>query len=328
MNNLQTYKNVLRVAGILAFCFIQLLGLEFIEHGNIKLNNAPNVLAFIFYILLILSLGTYVVKSIKSVGPSEIGIILFFGKPLFQLNSGVIIVPVGIFKLSLEKSTITQDEYPNSLEPAIMMLHGKSHANDLGNPLNVQLSTPINFTVTYRINNLNDLLKIIGNQQDLRKQLGNVIIIVAQHIIAMSVLSENLMNNLDLNDKIKTLAVERTKDWGIEIISIGIRIDISMIDKSIIERQKEVIKAHSMKEVEEIKKVFIGVADAEAERRLLTAKANGYKEIADKLGMKDADVLTMIDIIENSLKGSKANGTADQNTILKVAREIKNSARI
>jgi regulator of protease activity HflC (stomatin/prohibitin superfamily) len=54
----------------------------------------------------------YTLVSFKTVGPTELGAKLFFGKPLYEVSSGLVFIPFGIFQLKKETRLTIQDEIP------------------------------------------------------------------------------------------------------------------------------------------------------------------------------------------------------------------------
>lgn len=54
----------------------------------------------------------YALISFCTVGPTELGVILFFGNPLREVSSGLVFVPFGICQLKTETRLTIQDELP------------------------------------------------------------------------------------------------------------------------------------------------------------------------------------------------------------------------
>ncbi|MEK7581751.1 MAG: hypothetical protein AAB488_00245 [Patescibacteria group bacterium] len=54
----------------------------------------------------------YTVASLKTVGPTELGAILFFGKPTIEVHSGLVFVPKFICRLQKETTLVIQKELP------------------------------------------------------------------------------------------------------------------------------------------------------------------------------------------------------------------------
>lgn len=59
---------------------------------------------------------TYILASIRMVDAQEVGAVFFFGKPLFNVNPGLYIVPLGICELKRETGLVIQMELPANPE--------------------------------------------------------------------------------------------------------------------------------------------------------------------------------------------------------------------
>ena len=58
----------------------------------------------------------YIAASLRIVGPTELGCILRFGKPLKNVSSGLVFAPLWIFTLETETKLVIQDELPTEPE--------------------------------------------------------------------------------------------------------------------------------------------------------------------------------------------------------------------
>jgi len=55
----------------------------------------------------------YTLISLRMVGPTELGALLLFGKPICEVSSGLVFVPFGISQLKKETRLTIQDELPS-----------------------------------------------------------------------------------------------------------------------------------------------------------------------------------------------------------------------
>lgn len=297
------------------------------------LDDEPILLThFLLFSLLLLTI-TYLILSLKRVEANEIGCVLLFGKPLFQVGPGLAFAPIAFYDLKKETGLVIQERFPeDNAKNSIRIIHGHpdSHSH---NPLHTQLTTPVTIVVRYRIVNFVVFIQIIGSREELKKQMRDAIVAKARYEFAKRSVSENLQRIEEINDLLQDSLYDFTKDWGVDLSSVQIEsIDTTEIDEALLkipraefDKREAIIKAEGTGEAEKIKREFIGIGDAKAMELMLFAKASGYKEIAKKLNMESGQTLIYVDLISNVLSGAKLNFIgADMNEILKITTAIKN----
>ena len=120
--------------------------------------------------------GLYVVYFIFSfyqIGPNEIGCVLHFGKPLFQVGTGLAFVPKFIYTLERESKLELQMQFPeNEKDIPIRIMHGKleNQLDSLG-----QITTPVTIVVRYKIKDFVAFIHTIGSRGELKNQIHKVV---------------------------------------------------------------------------------------------------------------------------------------------------------
>lgn len=142
---------------------------------------------------LFLAQALYVGMSLRSIGPTEFGVILFFGKPVYPVNSGLILVPWGLFDIFTVTKNIFQivvgsvqtdredrpvpveKEQKDSIVLEDNTPYRVSYAdlNDLddatetekkgGNPLHRTITTDTRIILTFKIRDVSCFLEHIGS---------------------------------------------------------------------------------------------------------------------------------------------------------------------
>lgn len=240
----------------------------------------------------------------NQINVDEIGVVLEFGKPLFQVSTGLIFTPFP-FKLHKETKLVIEEQYPedekaeNGNVSKIYVTHGTSQSTS-NDALDNRITTSISIVCRYRIVDLKIFLASIGNKEQLRKQIRDIVVTTTQIECSKETVGKNYSRLTEINSKLKTAVETLTSNWGIQIITVllqnidlGGAINEALYNVPISIINKEVNKNNAQKIYYE------GLAEADVYKALQYAKAEGYKKIAEELNIPEAKVLYQIDAITN-----------------------------
>ncbi len=165
---------------IFIIIFVTLIILPFFTDYNIfvafKLFGETVNLLLIYYVSIIGITIKYIFNSLKKVEADQIGCVLLFGKPLFQVGSGLNFVPFGFYELKKETGLVIQEQFPeNNATNPIRITHGFPDSQS-DNPLDTQITTSVTIVVSYKIVNFVKFIQIIGSIEELKKQMGHAVI--------------------------------------------------------------------------------------------------------------------------------------------------------
>ena len=201
----------------------------------------------------------YIVFSFKTVGPTELGAILFFGKPVKEVSSGLVFIPLGICKLQTETRLTIQDELPSDPQhiyrgedkipegmfPPIRIPFGFPRtAEDLekldikfppgmtkkelvvpleDDPLNVRVTAEVVPIIRWNIKDYIQFLTTIGSRKEARNQMEDCAIASLTREFAKITPAVALANlgtySYALEEEIK----ERIEGWGINLKNAQIK---------------------------------------------------------------------------------------------------------
>ncbi len=194
----------------------------------------------------------YVVFSFKTVGPTELGAILFFGRPIKEVRSGLVFVPLGICQLKTETRLTIQEELPG--DPALIF-RGTGEVpkgmfppiripfankpkdpekTDPGDPLNRRVTAEVVPIIRYRIADYILFLTTIGDREQAKKQMEDATIALCMRELPQMTVAEALVTLLEFNQTlqktIEQLVHEEEIDgklvqkWGIKVETVQIKL--------------------------------------------------------------------------------------------------------
>ncbi len=271
------------------------------------------LLRVVFFLILILYMWIGA-RGFSELGPNEVGLILQFGKPMCQVESGFIWLPApNIWSLQRETKLDIEEQFPenekhtNSPTPPILITHGasKTLSND---PLDNRLTTTVSIVCRYKIVDLKAFVSTIGNKDQLRRQIKDIVITTTQVECAKDTVGKNLNRIPEINSKLKLAVTDLTQTWGIEVITVLLQnIDLG---GSINEALRNVPISQINIEINKnnAQKIFYdGLAQAEVHKAFQYAKAEGYKIIAEKLNIPEPVVIFQIDTLANIWRNNNAD---------------------
>jgi len=272
----------------------------------------------------------YLIISIKQVGPTELGAILFFGKPIQEVESGLVFVPFGICSLITENALIIQEQYPDDPEkvwkgdsdkmplggkfvPPIRITHkaGTEHETKI-DPLHKRMTTEVSIIVRYKIKKGKYItfLQTIGDTKEARRQIRDTVVATARKEFARKTPATTLEEWEIVDKKLKDDIVELVKLWGVEVddvrmedLDFGKTVNIALRDVPEAVLKKDVTKTNA--DAEEYKRTHEGMGTAEARRIFLEAEAVGYNRIAQELGITEGSFILAMESAKTALEKSK-----------------------
>jgi regulator of protease activity HflC (stomatin/prohibitin superfamily) len=256
-------------------------------------------------------LGVYTLISLRIVGPTEVGAVLFFGKPLFEAKSGLVFVPLGICELVLETKLRIEQELPADPEfidhghsdedtvkkgyfPPIRITFAEGKKENI-DPLERRLTTEVVPMVIWQIDNFPKFLQAVGDREEARGQMADMAVSVFTEILTRISAATALKRVPKTNEKLLKDIKERTKEWGITVhdariktfgLSHDLNLAIQKMAQSSAEARATVIEAEATK----TKRRLEGEGDGAAEQARLNARTAGFKKMADDLNVEPSVV--------------------------------------
>jgi len=292
--------------GVAAFIFFRpLIGMTLFGVPNLLHTIACGTFLGIYFFFLYL--------CFEKIGPNEIGCVLLFGKPLFQVSSGLIFIPKPFYELIKETRLVIEEQYPedeitNSRKiTPIYITHGSSQATST-DPLDNRITTAVSLVCRYKITDLSKFLTSIGDREQLRRQIRDIVVTTTQVECSKETVGKNYNRLPEINSKLKFGVENLTGDWGIEIVTVllqnidlGGAINDALRNVPISIINKEVNKNNSQKIY------YDGLAEAEVHKAFQFAKAEGYKVIARELNISEPAVVYQIDTLANMWRKNNAD---------------------
>ncbi len=251
----------------------------------------------------------YTITSFRTIGPTELGARLLFGKPIDNLSSGPVFIPFGVFTLELAPATYMQDELPSDPEN---IFHGEgtpppgkfspiripfglpTEEND--DPYDHRMTQQVVPVVTWRIKDLVKFLATIGGVKEARRQLEDAAIAMLTEAFAKITPAVALKgmegHSLALHTALSTVVL----DWGIELKSAKIKAinfnhelntAILGVPQATVTAKAAIITAEGEKQ----KRRLEGEGDGAAEQAVLEGRTTGLLDMVTRLGVSGSQVL-------------------------------------
>lgn len=212
--------------------------------------------------IILAILMVYLRQSFKIVGPTELGAVLLFGRPLYQVDPGLVFVPFLICKIMREDGTTIARQFP--AEPELVDKSGddskpvkegykkpirvatasynmlsdemkKKIKGDINDPLNKMLVVEPSAVVRFQIIDYLSFLKNIGSLEkaisQMRDTVDTVLNIEFPKRTPSLLIQDKEEINKELLDKIEilvgdpdnpTAVAEKKRSWGINVINAQI----------------------------------------------------------------------------------------------------------
>lgn len=299
----------------------------------------------------------YALISFRTVGPTKLGALLFFGKPLYEVRSGLVFVPFGICQLKIETRLTIQDELPADPEhifrnedkevvpegkfPPIRIPFGfpkkteelkridikfpeGSTKGELdippeNDPLNIRVTAEVVPVIRWRIKNYIKFLTTIGSREEARRQMEDCAIGSLTREFAKITPAVALANLGTYSFNLSEQIKERILNWGIELASVQVK--MINFHRDLNAAIGSVPQAKLGKEKDRLE----GEGKGAKEKAILDGRTDGLNRMADELKISGAAVLgaeTARAITENPGQKTIVVGSAGFSELVGVASAV------
>lgn len=258
---------------------------------------------------LFLAVILYTIASLRQLGPTELGARILFGKPIDQVSSGFVFVPVGIFELEIAPAIFIQDELPSNPEnifrgdgqvpegkfPPIRIPFGlPTEEND--DPYDHRMTQEVVPVITWRIEDFIKFLTTIGNKEEARRQMEDTAVAMLTEAFAKITPAVALGDLATKSDELMDAIDRRVDGWGIELKSVKIKAinfnhelnaAILNVPQATVNAKAAIITAEAKKRQMELE----GEGAGNAEKAVLNGRTAGLKNMATELGIDGSAVL-------------------------------------
>lgn len=263
----------------------------------------------------------YVSLSFKQIGPRDTGVLLFFGRPILKVDSGLVFAPLGIIRLETVTKIVREKEYPDPEKvwkgdepvpqgkiPPIRVIQGQEEKEE--DPLSKRMTTEISAIVRYRITDFMVFIGTIGSLEELDKTIEDLLIASLRKKLAIISPAKTLKNWDEIENELHKEVKDLVEDWGVEAqttrvkeVDIGHKVNSALRDiiASALSKKSIFINA----EAERDKRTLEGTGLANAKQVLLEAEAVGYKKIAAELGLKESELVLFAETVKTLTEKSQ-----------------------
>ncbi len=268
----------------------------------------------------------YLLLSLKSVGPTELGALLLFGKPTTEVGSGLVMVPLGLFSLITETALTMQDQFPGNPEDvqktdSDMLEKGKvfpiraTHAKakkKTDDAIDNRITTEVSVISREKIKRgkFITFLTTIGSTEEMRKQIRDTVEGGVKREFARRTPAKTLQDLDVINALLKADIKRLTKKWGIEIVDVQL-VDIDLgkkinkalrdVPAALLAKQKTITD----KEAEGEGLRLVGEGTAKTRELFLKAEAIGAKALSEITKTEEGKVALWIETMGKGVE--KAN---------------------
>lgn len=258
---------------------------------------------------LFLAVILYTIASLRQLGPTELGARILFGKPIDQVSSGFVFVPVGIFELEIAPAIFIQDELPSNPEnifrgdgqvpegkfPPIRIPFGlPTEEND--DPYDHRMTQEVVPVITWRIEDFIKFLTTIGSKEEARRQMEDTAVAMLTEAFAKITPAVALSDLATKSDELLDAIDKRVDGWGIELKSVKIKAinfnhelnaAILNVPQATVNAKAAIITAEAKKRQMELE----GAGAGNAEKAILDGRTAGLKNMVSELGIDGRAVL-------------------------------------
>lgn len=251
----------------------------------------------------------YTIFSFRTLGPTELGAVLFFGKPIKSVSSGLVFIPLGICQLAKETRLTIQDELPADPEhiyrgegaappgmfpPIRIPFNDKPEGDD---PLSRRITAEIVPVIRWRIKDYIKFLTTIGSRPEAKRQMEDATIGLCMRELPHKTVSEALMELKIFNAELQTTIEEMVEKWGIhtetaQIKQINFHHALNDSISSVPEAEFKAKATVKTAEAEKKKRALEGQGSGDAEKAILDGRTAGLKTMKNDLGLTSDLVLS------------------------------------
>jgi hypothetical protein len=263
------------------------------------------------WILFLLQIG-YSIEGIHQIGPTELGVRLFFRRPINNLYSGFVWIPPIVCGLITETRLTIQDELPSDPEniyhgdepttpegkfPPIRIPFGYPAQDEVNDdPLNVRMTQEVVLIIRWRIVNFRVFISTIGDKDEARRQMEDNSVSILLREFGKITPAKALLN-LDAYDGILSNEIRNNiLNWGVELDSAKIKLivlthaingAIQEIGEATAKKKARIIEAEGIKRSDQLQ----GEGKGLAEKGLLDGRTSGLKKMVDDLDVDSKTIL-------------------------------------
>ncbi len=267
---------------------------------------------------MFLAIVLYTIASLRTIGPTELGARILFGKPMDNVYSGFVFVPFGIFELKTASRLVIQSELPANPEhifhgegetpagkfPPIRIPFGPPNKGDGipdDDPVNARMVAEVVPVISWLINDFVRFLTTVGDIDEAKRQMEDASVAMITEAFAkitpaaalrdLEVHSQNLKEAID-----KRVDRDEETRWGIDLKSAKIKaINFSHdLNTAILGIPQATVKAKAVTitaEGEKVKRRLEGEGAGAAEQAVLEGRTTGLKKMMDDLGLSGQVIL-------------------------------------
>jgi regulator of protease activity HflC (stomatin/prohibitin superfamily) len=324
MDILKKYLTTFNVTVVSVYLILFLCEYFVLSNHSYKIFDSKYNIGLVVFLLQVL----YTIDSLKSIGPTELGALLVFGRPVKELRSGLVFIPTGICSLKTETRLVVQDELPadpekifrpkedeseikipKGFKPPIRITFAYRKGED-SDPLNNRITAEVVPVIRWKIIDYLKFLAKIGSKEEARRQMEDAAVENLLENLAKITPSDALKNLEKPNKELKKALEMAVEDWGIELRGAKIKSinfnrelneAITEIPKADLKREATILTAKGEKKKRELE----GKGAGAAEKAVLSGRTKGLVDMAEKLGVKPELVLSAL--TAQSITDSESN---------------------
>jgi regulator of protease activity HflC (stomatin/prohibitin superfamily) len=268
-------------------------------------------------IIMLYALLLYTAASLRIIGPTKLGCRLFFGRPIDNVSSGLVFVPLWIFTLITETGLVIQDELPAEPEkiyrgsegdpegstvppelatlgfkpPIRVTFSGKNAALsvkkriDEHDPYDRRLTEEVVPVIRWKIDNFVVFLKTIGSIDRARVQMEDTCVkTFTEHLTKVSP-AIALLRLAYFSGLLKTEIEKLVGGWGVKIENAQIK--TIRFSKTLNAAVQDVV----VQERKRAAKILEGEGLGGKEKAILDGRTEGFKKMREDLGVDGETVI-------------------------------------
>jgi len=264
-----------------------------------------------FYALLL-----YTAASLRIVGPTRLGCRLFFGKPIENVSSGLVFIPLWICGLVTETALVIQDELPaepdkiyrgsegdpegSTVPPELQALgmrppirvtfSGRNTESELekiekDDPYDSRLTEEVVPVIRWKIDNFVVFLQTIGSVDSARRQMEDTCVKIFTETLTRVSPAVALRRIRTYSDELRIAIETLVTTWGINIENAQIK--AIRFSKTLNAAVQDVV----VQERKKIARIREGEGLGGREKAILDGRTDGLKKMREDLGVNGETVI-------------------------------------
>lgn len=265
----------------------------------------------LFYALLL-----YTAASLRIVGPTRLGCRLFFGRPMDNVSSGLVFVPLWIYELVTETALVIQDELPaepdkiyrgsegdpegSTVPPEFQALgmrppirvtfsgrNAESEVEGIGedDPYDRRLTEEVVPVIRWKIDDFVKFLTTIGSVAEARKQMEDTCVKTFTERLTKVSPAVALLRLAHFSGLLKTEIENLVQDWGVTIENAQIK--AIRFSRTLNAAVQNVV----VQERRKIASILEGEGVGGREKAVLDGRTAGFKKMRKDLGVTGETVI-------------------------------------